>query len=89
MLVATGRARITQIMQLRHLAPDIQEKILFLPNMKGINERNLRPVVRRIDWDEQRRIFARCNGLFYLCNSGAEARRFNRLLIDAGMIKRL
>jgi hypothetical protein len=38
---------------------------------------------------EQRRIFQRCNGLFYLCDSGAEARRFNRLLIDAGMIKRL
>jgi hypothetical protein len=38
---------------------------------------------------EQKRIFQRCNGLFYLCARGAEARRFNRLLIDAGMIKRL
>ena len=38
---------------------------------------------------EQKRIFQRCNGLFYLCASGAEARRFNRLLIDAGMINRL
>jgi hypothetical protein len=38
---------------------------------------------------EQKRIFQRCNGLFYLCANGAEARRFNRLLIDAGMIKRL
>ena len=38
---------------------------------------------------EQRRVFGRCNGLFYLCAGGAEARRFNRLLIDAGMIKRL
>jgi phosphoglycerol transferase MdoB-like AlkP superfamily enzyme len=38
---------------------------------------------------EQKRIFRRCNGVFYLCASGAEARRFNRLLIDAGMIKRL
>jgi hypothetical protein len=38
---------------------------------------------------EQKRIFARCNGLFYLCASGAEARRFNRLLIDAGLIRRL
>jgi hypothetical protein len=35
------RARITQIMKLRHLAPDIQEQILFLPLIKGINERNL------------------------------------------------
>jgi len=38
---------------------------------------------------EQKRIFQRCNGLFYLCAQGAEARRFNRLLIDAGMITRL
>jgi hypothetical protein len=38
---------------------------------------------------EQKRIFQRCSGLFYLCAHGAEARRFNRLLIDAGMIKRL
>ena len=38
---------------------------------------------------EQKKIFQRCNSLFYLCANGAEARRFNRLLIDAGMIKRL
>jgi Sulfatase len=38
---------------------------------------------------EQKRIFARCRGLFYSCANGAEARRFNRLLIDAGLIKGL
>ena len=38
---------------------------------------------------EQKRIFARCKGLFYGCAGGAEARRFNRLLIDAGLIKGL
>jgi hypothetical protein len=38
---------------------------------------------------EQKRIFERCKGLFYGCNGGAEARRFNRLLIDAGLIKGL
>jgi hypothetical protein len=38
---------------------------------------------------EQKRIFERCRGLFYRCNGGAEARRFNRLLIDAGLIKGL
>jgi phosphoglycerol transferase MdoB-like AlkP superfamily enzyme len=38
---------------------------------------------------EQKRIFARCKGLFYQCDGGAEARRFNRLLIDAGLIKGL
>ena len=51
------RARMTQIMKLLDLAPDIQEKILFLPLIQGLNERNLRRIVGRIDWDEQRRMF--------------------------------
>ena len=38
---------------------------------------------------EQKRILQRCAGLFYRCNGGAEARRFNRLLIEAGLIKGL
>jgi hypothetical protein len=36
---------------------------------------------------EQKKILKRCRGLFYLCGGGAEARRFNRLLIDAGLIQ--
>jgi hypothetical protein len=36
---------------------------------------------------EQKKILNRCRGLFYLCADGAEARRFNRLLIDAGLIQ--
>ena len=36
---------------------------------------------------EQKKIFERCRGVFYSCAGGAEARRFNRLLIDAGLIK--
>jgi hypothetical protein len=51
------RARITQIMKLLDLAPDIQEQILFLPSTNGLNERNLRSIVSRIDWTEQRRMF--------------------------------
>ncbi|MBI5322399.1 MAG: sulfatase-like hydrolase/transferase [Bradyrhizobium sp.] len=38
---------------------------------------------------EQKNIMLRCKGVFYTCNKGAEARRFNRMLIDAGLIKRL
>jgi hypothetical protein len=38
---------------------------------------------------EQKKILRRCNGLFYGCSNGAEARRFNRMLIDAGLIKNL
>ena len=51
------RARMTQIMKLLDLAPDLQEQILFLPPLPRLNERNLRPIVRRIDWHEQRRLF--------------------------------
>lgn len=38
---------------------------------------------------EQERIMRRCAGQFYACRDGAEARRFNRLLMDAGLIKGL
>jgi hypothetical protein len=38
---------------------------------------------------EQRRILKRCDGKFFLCSGGGEARRFNRLLINAGLIKGL
>jgi hypothetical protein len=47
------RARMTQIMNLSNLAPDIQERLLFpvgfLPP-----ERRLRKLVGQVDWDEQR-----------------------------------
>jgi hypothetical protein len=38
---------------------------------------------------EQKRILERCKGVFYDCGGGTEARRFNRLLIDAGLINGL
>ncbi|MBI4274472.1 MAG: sulfatase-like hydrolase/transferase [Rhizobiales bacterium] len=38
---------------------------------------------------EQKKILKRCHGFFYQCAQGAEAKRFNRLLIDAGLIKGL
>jgi hypothetical protein len=44
------RARVTQIMNLLNLAPDIQEQILFLAERtegrETIAERNLRPLAR-------------------------------------------
>ena len=44
---------------------------------------------RDASFREQKRILQRCNGVFYQCAGGAEARRFNRMLIDAGLIKGL
>src|SRR6266480_2468971 len=40
-------------------------------------------------FEEQKNIMLRCKGVFYACKDGAEARRFNRLLIEAGFIKNL
>jgi hypothetical protein len=44
-------------MKLLNLASDIQEQILFLPSATRLNERHLRPVVCRIQWEEQRNLF--------------------------------
>lgn len=52
------RARMTQIMNLVNLAPDIQEEILFLPLVEQgrapITERDVRPIAAMLDWDKQR-----------------------------------
>ncbi len=40
-------------------------------------------------FSEQKKILQRCYGLFYRCAGGAEARRFNRLLIEAGSVRGL
>jgi len=57
-----SRARITQIMNLLLLAPDIQEEILFLPRtVKGrdpIRERDLRPIAAIPHWYRQRKVWA-------------------------------
>jgi hypothetical protein len=53
------RARLTQIMNLLNLAPDIQEEILFWPAVTEgsdpIRERQLRPIMATLDWNKQRR----------------------------------
>ena len=48
------RARMTQIMNLLNLAPDIQEYLLWLPAGTGIRERDLRPIAAEVRWDRQR-----------------------------------
>lgn len=55
------RARVTQVMNLLNLAPDIQEEILHLPlTITGhdtIGERDLRPIAAVADWRKQRRMW--------------------------------
>ena len=57
------RARMSQIMDLVNLAPDIQEAILFLPRTtKGrdpVTERHLRAMTAVLDWERQRQVWRR------------------------------
>jgi hypothetical protein len=50
------RARITQVMNLSNLAPDIQENLLF-PEGVLPPERRLRKLASEVDWDAQRRLW--------------------------------
>ncbi len=62
-LCQVTQPRMTQIMNLLHLAPDIQEAILFLPcadrGRDGVTERALREIVRCSRWKDQRRLWCR------------------------------
>ena len=60
------RARLTQIMNLLLLAPDIQEQILEMPRVKTgrapFTERELRGFALTPNWREQRRLWVRISG---------------------------
>jgi hypothetical protein len=55
------RARVSQIMNLVNLAPDIQEAILFLPRTERgrdpIHLALLQPIASTIDWRRQKRMW--------------------------------
>jgi hypothetical protein len=55
------RARVSQILNLLHLCPQIQEALLFLPRIEErrapITLRQLQPHTRIIDWTKQRRMW--------------------------------
>lgn len=55
------RARVTQIINLLNLAPEIQEYLLWLPSECGreITERDLRSIAAEVGWDRQRDLFRR------------------------------
>lgn len=60
-LAGVTKPRITQIMNLVNLAPDIQAAILTLPNIRQsrgfFTERKLRPIAQKNDWAEQRELW--------------------------------
>lgn len=58
------RARVTQIMNLLHLAPDIQEELLDLQRVTSgkdpIAERHVRRIAAETDWNVQRTLWRSC-----------------------------
>jgi hypothetical protein len=65
-LAKVTQPRMTQIVNLNHLAPDIQEALLFLPLVEEgrdpVHERTLRPVAAMTDWTKQRKMWRRIVG---------------------------
>lgn len=65
-LAHVTQPRMTQIMNLNHLAPDIQEDLLHLPPVAEgrdpITERDLRPIARLWDWAKQREMWRGLRG---------------------------
>ena len=57
------RARISQILNLLHLAPDLQEALLFLPPTRRGRDpiilADLQPIAAAMDWRKQRRLWRR------------------------------
>ncbi len=75
------RARVSRILNRLKLAPDIQEALLFLPQVEqgkdAITERESRPFVAVVDWGKQRRLWAAV-GCSALRIPGSSTSRFTR-----------
>jgi len=57
-LARVTQPRMTQILNLNFLAPDIQEEILLLTGDATASEKTLRPISVEPNWDEQRRMWS-------------------------------
>ena len=86
-----SRARITQIMNLLMLAPDVQEAILFLPRVESgydpIHIRQLQQIALVPDWRKQRGMWAEAainKHVLALAITASEDRCCASLPIDAG-----
>jgi len=67
-LTHVTQPRMTQLMNLNLLAPDIQEALLHLPRIvRGkvpITERHLRPIAAEVDWRRQRECWPKLKSKF-------------------------
>jgi hypothetical protein len=64
------RERVSQIMRLNYLAPDVQVELLYLPpTLTGrcpISEASVRKIANLLSWAEQRQQWARTKALYGL-----------------------
>jgi hypothetical protein len=69
-LAGVSRERISQIMKLAWLAPEIQMEVLFFPPVSGVHfpvhERALRNISNRLCWDEQREMWNKLKQISHL-----------------------
>jgi hypothetical protein len=60
-VTGVSRARITQIMNLLHLAPDVQEALLDMPRTlvgrDAVTEGDVRPITATAEWSKQRALW--------------------------------
>jgi hypothetical protein len=68
------RARITQIMSLINLAPDIQEDVLYLPRTQRgwdpVTVKKLIPIAQELDWATQRQMWSDLKNITFSKVSG-------------------
>lgn len=83
-LAHVAQPRMTQIMNLNHLAPDIQERLLFLPRVasgrEAIHERALRQVCACVRWCDQRRLWKLVHRDLHLHSDGDERNQRSKRL---------
>jgi len=88
--IGVTRARMTQIMNLLLLVPEIQEAILDLPPVTSgrdpVSERTLRPIVAESDWNKQIKMWRNDFGMATLLQdrSGREVLRQESAGTDPG-----
>jgi len=85
------RARMSQVMDLLQLAPDIQEALLFLPRTQNgrdpVTEHDLRPIAAIADWERQREAWGRLRqrrGVAGVARAAASAARVRAEGDDGG-----
>ncbi len=87
-----SRTRISQIMSLRNLAPDLQEAILFSRTRRGrdpVSVAALLTVAAQWDWQEQRRLWKAdgCARATAACEEFRTSKSLTRVLIARPYLK--